>query len=85
MQGASGVYPASWGSQRGGGRAGGRLKPDVKVTIAGDRPPRSGGDVVTFEDMREFLVAYLEYDSCRQRRWRRQGAREEARVGRFGK
>ena len=62
MQGASGVYPASWGSQRGGGRAGGRLKPDVKVAIAEDRPPRLGEDVVTFEDMREFLVAYLEYD-----------------------
>ena len=61
-QGAGGVHPASWGSQRGGGRAGGRLKPDVKVTIGGDRPPRLGGDVVTFEDMREFLVAYLEYE-----------------------
>ena len=61
-QGAGGVHPASWGSQRGGGRAGGRLKPDVKVAIAEDRPPRSGEDVVTFEDMREFLVAYLEYD-----------------------
>ena len=43
-----------------GGRAGGRLKPDVKVSNAGDRPPRLGRDVVTFEDMREFLVAYLE-------------------------
>ena len=60
-QGAGGVHPASWGSQRGGGRACGRLKPDVKVTIGGDRPPRLGGDVVTFGDMREFLVAYLEY------------------------
>ena len=61
-QGTGGVHPASWGSQRGGGRAGSRLKPDVKVTIAGDRPPRLGGDAVTFEDMREFLVAYLEYE-----------------------
>ena len=61
-QGAGGIHPASWGSQRGGGRAGGRLKPDVKVTIGGDRPPRLGGDVVTFEDMHEFLVAYLEYE-----------------------
>ena len=61
-QGAGGVHPASWGNQRGGGRAGGRQKPDVKVTIAGDRPPRLGGDVVTFEDMREFLVACLEYE-----------------------
>ena len=62
VQGAGGVHPVSLGSQRGGGRAGGRLKPDVKVTIAGDRPPRLGGDVVTFDDMREFLVAYLEYE-----------------------
>ena len=61
-QGAGGVHPASWGSQRGGGRAGGGLKPDVKVTIGEDRPPRLGADVVTFEDMREFLVAYLEYE-----------------------
>ena len=60
-QGAGGVHPASWGSQ-GRGRAGARLKPDVKVTIGGDRPPRLGGDVVTFDDMREFLVAYLEYE-----------------------
>ena len=34
----------------------------VKVTIAGGRPSRLGRDVVTFEDMREFLVAYLEYE-----------------------
>ena len=61
-QGAGGVHPASWGSQRGGGLAGGRLKPDVKVTIGGDRPPRLGGDVVTFEDMCEFLVAYWEHE-----------------------
>ena len=61
-QGAGGVQPASWGSQRVGGRAGCRLKPDVKVTIGGDRPPRLSGDVVTFEDMREFLVAYMEYE-----------------------
>ena len=61
-QGAGGVHPASWGSQRGEGRPGGRLKPDVKVIIGGDRPSRLGGDVVTFEDMREFLVAYLEYE-----------------------
>ena len=61
-QGAGGVHPASWGSQRGRGRAGGLLKPDVKVTIAGDRPPRLGGDVVTFESMRELLVAYWEYE-----------------------
>ena len=60
VQGAGGVR---WGSQkRGGGRAGGRLKPDVKVTIGGDRPSRLSGDVVTFEDMRKFLVAYLGYE-----------------------
>ena len=85
-QGAGGVHPASWGSQRGGGLAGGRLKPDVKVTIGGDRPPRLGGDVVTFEDMHEFLVAYLEYEQqmhVANKRWRRQGARDEARAGRL--
>ena len=60
-QGAGGIRPASWGSQRGGGRGGGRLKPDVKETTRGDRPPRLG-DVVASEDMREFLVAYLEYE-----------------------
>ena len=57
-QGAGGVHSASWGNPRGGGRTGGGLKPEVKVTMGGDRPPRLGGDVVTFEDMREFLVAY---------------------------
>ena len=61
-QGADGVHSASWGNPRSGGRAGGRLKPDIKVTIGGDRPPRLGGDVVTFEDMREFLVDYSEYE-----------------------
>ena len=55
MQGADGVHSASWGNPRGGGRAGGRLNPEIKVTIGGDRPPRLG-DVVTY--MREFLVAY---------------------------
>ena len=55
-QGADGVHSASWGNSKGGGRAGGRLKPEIKVTIGGDRPPRLGGDVVTFEDMREFLL-----------------------------
>ena len=51
-----------WGNPRGGGRAGGRLKPEIKVTIGGDRPPTLGGYVVTFEDMGEFLVAYSEYE-----------------------
>ena len=32
------------------------------MAIGGDRPPRLGGDVVTFEDVREFLVAYSEYE-----------------------
>ena len=54
-------HSASWGNPRGGGRAGGRLKPEIKVTIGGDRPPRLGGDVVTSDYMREFLVAYSEY------------------------
>ena len=45
-----------------GGRVSGRLKPDVKVAIAGDRPPRLGGDVVPFEDIREFLLDYLGYE-----------------------
>ena len=57
-QGADGVHSASWGNPRGGGRAGGRLKPEIKVTIGGDKLPRAGDDVVTFEDMRGFLVAY---------------------------
>ena len=55
-QGAGGVHPASWGSQRCRGRAGGWLKPDVKATVGGDRPPRLGGDAVSFEDMCVFLV-----------------------------
>ena len=61
-QGADGVHSASWGNPRGGGRAGGRLKSEIKVMIGGDRRSRLGGDVVTFEDMREFLVAYSEYE-----------------------
>ena len=31
------------------------------MTIAGDRPPRLGGDV-SFEDMREFHVGYMQYE-----------------------
>ena len=60
--GTDGVNFASWGNPRGEGRAGGRLKPEIKVTIGGDIPPRFGGDVVTFEDMRDFFVAYSEYE-----------------------
>ena len=36
------------------------------MTIEEDKPPRLGGDVVTFEDMREFLVAYSEYQQQMQ-------------------
>ena len=32
------------------------------MTIGRDRQPRLGGDFVSFEDMREFLVAYFEYE-----------------------
>ena len=59
---AGGVHSASWGNLRAGRRADGGLKPGVKVTTGGDRPPRLGGDAVTFEDVREFLVAYSEYE-----------------------
>ena len=61
-QGAGGVHSASWGNPRGVGRAGGGLKPEAKVTMRGGGSPRLGGDVVTFEDMRGFLVAYSEYE-----------------------
>ena len=60
-QGAGGVRSASWGSSKSGGRAGGGLKPEVKVTTGGDRPIRLG-DVIFFEDMRSSLVAYSEYE-----------------------
>ena len=59
-QGAGGVNSASWVNPRAGGRADGRLNPEIKVTIKRHRPPRLGGDVVTFEDM--FLVACSEYE-----------------------
>ena len=36
------------------------------MTIAGDRPPSLGGDVVTFEGTREFLDAYLDYEQQMQ-------------------
>ena len=32
------------------------------MAIGGKRPPRLGGDVGTFENMREFIVAYSEYE-----------------------
>ena len=37
------------------------LRPEIKVTTGGDRPQKLGGDIVIFEDIREFLVAYSEY------------------------
>ena len=55
MQGADGVYSASWGNPRGGGRAGGRLKPETKVTIGGDRSSRVG-DVLTSKICVNFLL-----------------------------
>ena len=51
-QGTGGVYCASWGNSRGGGCARGMLKPEFKLTIRGDIPPKLVGDVDTFEDMR---------------------------------
>ena len=53
---------SSRGNARGGGLAGGRLKPEIKVTVGGDIPPSLGVDFVTFEDLREFLLAYSEYE-----------------------
>ena len=32
------------------------------MTFGGDRPPRLGGEVVTFQHLREFVVDYLEYE-----------------------
>ena len=61
-QGADGGHSASWDNPRGRGRAGGRLKSEIKVTIGGNRPPRLGGHVVSFGDVREFFVAYSEYE-----------------------
>ena len=59
-QGAGGVHLASWGSQRGGGRAGGRLKLDGKVTNRGRQTAQVvWGCCYLRRRMREFLVAYL--------------------------
>ena len=52
--------PERWGPSR--RPAGGRLKPEIIVAIGGDRLPRLGSDVVTFEDIRGFLVAYSEHE-----------------------
>ena len=59
-QGAGTSIP-QLGHPRGGGPAGGVLKPESKVTMGGDRPPRLGVGVFTFGDMREIIVAYSEY------------------------
>ena len=61
-QGAGGIHSAGWGKKGDGGRAGGWTKTHAKVTIAGNRPPRLGGDSVSIEDMREILVAYSDYE-----------------------
>ena len=61
-QAVGSVHPESCEGRRGGSRAGGRLNPDVNLTIGGDRPPRLGGDVVTFNNIREFLAAFSEYE-----------------------
>ena len=61
-QSAGEVHSASLGNPSGGARAGGRLKPEIIVAIGGDRLPRLGSDVVTFEDIRGFLVAYSEHE-----------------------
>ena len=60
-RGAGGVHSARWGNPRDGGRAGGRLTPEIDDD-RGDISLRFVGDVVTFKDMREFLVAYSEYE-----------------------
>ena len=85
-QGAGGVHSLSWNNRRSVGRAGGRLKPEFKVTIERNRPPALGGDAVTFIDMREFRVAYTEYEqqTYHKQRWKGPGSREGARAGRFG-
>ena len=51
-KGAGRVHSASRGSHTVGGRAGGWLTPEGKLTIEGDDPFRSGCDAATFEDMR---------------------------------
>ena len=59
-----GVHAVCWDSHRGGVAVGGRLKPDVKLTIGADRPPRLGGDMGVFEGMRHIVVDYSEYDQA---------------------
>ena len=49
--------------REGRGQTGGRLKPaEVKVTIGGDMISELGGNIVTFESMRDFFVAYPDYE-----------------------
>ena len=85
-QSADGVHTAGWDDPRGGGRAGSRLKPEIKVTIGGDRPPNLGDGVVTFGDMREFLVAIFGVrpaDAYYKPKWKTPGAPEEAKAARL--
>ena len=56
-----GIHSAYWGSQLSGVPVGVCLKQDVNMMIMEDRPPRLGGGMVTFEDMRHIVVAYSEY------------------------
>ena len=77
-QGANGILSAGWDNPRGGGRAGGRLKLGIKLTIG----EIDGGDVVSFEDMREFLVAYSEYKQ--QINFTNQDGEDQVLLGRRG-
>ena len=83
-QGADGVHSASWGNPRGERRAGGRLKPEIKVTIGGDRPPRWVGDVVTFEDIYQVCVNFLLPTRSTSNRWISQTKMEETGYSRGG-
>ena len=85
-QGADGTHFASWGNPRGGGRAGGGLKPKIKGTIGGDRPPRLGGELLALKICVNFsLLTRSTSSRCiPQTKWRRPGTREDARAGRFG-
>ena len=61
-------------------------KPVIPVTIRKDKSARLG-HVVMYEDMRNFFCCPLGLqaaDAYFKPRWRRRGAHEEARAGRFG-
>ena len=83
-QGAGGVHSSSWNNLRSVSRAGGRLKPEGKVTIGRDRPPALGGDAVTFEARISCcLLGVRATDAYRKPKWKGPGSREGARAGRF--